>query len=294
MKFSSDKIVLGTAQFGMPYGVANKAGVVPFNEAEKILDAAFLSGVRILDTAVSYGDSEKVLGEIGINRWIIISKLPSVPNSCNDVTGWVRRQVEDSLTRLKVEKLHGFLLHNTSDLMGPHALNIVQALNKLKNDGLVDKIGVSVYKPSEIEKSKLILRLDIVQAPLNLIDQRLVRSGILPKLVLDDTEVYIRSIFLQGLLLMDPLSRPPYFLKWKSLWEKWDRWIKKSGANAIDVCLAYCQNQSNIGKIVLGVDSVLQLKGILESLSRPVENIPDFMYLDDPMLIEPFNWNYMK
>ena len=93
---------------------------------------------------------------------------------------------------------------------------------------------------------------------------------------------------------MGPSSRPPYFSKWKSLWEKWDGWIEKSGANPIDVCLAYCLNQSNIGKIVLGVDSVIHLEGILGSLSRPVENIPDFMYLDDPMLIEPFNWSYSE
>lgn len=292
MGFSSARIVLGTAQFGLPYGVANKAGVVPFNEVEKILDVAFLSGIKTLDTAISYGNSEKVLGQIGVNRWIIISKLPSVPDSCKDISGWIRRQVEGSLSRLRVESLHGLLLHNASDLMGPQALNIVQALNELKNAGLVNKIGVSVYRPSEIKLSKLKLQVEMVQAPLNLIDQRLVRSGILSELALDNVEVYIRSIFLQGLLLMSPSSRPPYFSKWRALLEKWDEWIEKSGAHAIDVCLAYCLNQSNIGKIVLGVDSVFQLEDILESLSRPVEKIPDFMYSDDPMLIEPFNWSY--
>lgn len=291
MNLSPKKIALGTVQFGVPYGIANTTGLVPVSEVEKILELSLSFGIEVLDTAINYGRSETILGQIGVERWKIISKLPSIPEGCVDILGWVRMEVEQSLLRLRVSMLHGLLLHNPSDLVGTNSSSLISALMNLKSAGLVEKIGISVYRPNEIEAAKVVSSLDIVQAPLNLIDQRLVRSGWLDKLANDGTDIYVRSAFLQGLLLMDPASRPPYFSRWNDLLGRWDNWLSVNKMSAIDACLAYCFQFPGIQNVILGIDSVSQMQGILESLNHHKSKFPDFMFLDDPMLIEPFNWS---
>ncbi len=291
MNLSVRKIALGTVQFGVPYGIANKNGQVPASEVEKILEFSLDSGIEVLDTAISYGSSETVLGQIGVGRWKIISKLPSIPRDPVDILGWVRMQVEQSLLRLRVARLHGLLLHNPADIFGANGSALISALRALQSSGLVEKVGISAYRPTDIESARAVSSLDIVQAPLNLIDQRLVRSGWLDKLANDGTDIYVRSAFLQGLLLMNPASRPVYFSKWNDLLGRWDNWLRVNKISAIDACLAYCFKFPGIQNVILGVDSVSQMQGILESLNHNASKFPDFMFLDDPLLIEPFNWS---
>ena len=133
------KIGLGTVQFGLNYGVSNTHGRVPISGVKDILDIAYKAGMDTLDTAIGYGDSEEVLGKTGVKSWRVISKLPSIPNGCNDISGWIDKQVQDSLARLDLNCLDGILMHDPNDLNGSNGKLIIKRLLSLKEENLVKK-----------------------------------------------------------------------------------------------------------------------------------------------------------
>ena len=122
------KLALGTVQFGMNYGVANSIGQVIETEAEAILKQASFLGIDMLDTAVSYGKSEEVLGRFAQTGQNIVTKLPAVPESERDVKNWLIGQFEESLVRLRASKIYGLLLHRSDQLLGPKGAEIFGAL----------------------------------------------------------------------------------------------------------------------------------------------------------------------
>ena len=148
------RLALGTVQFGLPYGVANKSGQVSQNEAKSMLRIASENGIDTLDTAIAYGESEECLGCVGVKNFKMVTKLPSIPDGCLDISVWIHEQVTSSLSRLGVEKLYGFLLHKPEDLLGTDGPELYRALDSLKEKGLVKKIGVSIYSPNELEALK--------------------------------------------------------------------------------------------------------------------------------------------
>lgn len=146
------KLALGTAQLGLNYGIANRQGQVSVDEAEEaILRHAQSSGMDTLDTAMAYGDSEQRLGVIGVAGWHVVSKLPAIPDACPDVFRWVATSVQESLQRLQVTSLYGLLLHRPEQLLARDGERLYLALQQLKDDGVVGKIGVSIYDPSELD-----------------------------------------------------------------------------------------------------------------------------------------------
>ena len=111
------KIELGTVQFGIPYGIANSKGQVEKKEAKNILDYAKSSGINSIDTAIAYGTSEKCLGEIGLDGFQVITKLPEIPHNYGNLKSWVLKHIKNSLSTLSVESLSGLLLHRPSQLL---------------------------------------------------------------------------------------------------------------------------------------------------------------------------------
>ncbi len=245
----------------------------------------------MLDTAIGYGDSEVCLGEVGAHSFDIVTKLPVVSEDCVDVGGWVIEQVMASCNRLKVDKVYGLLLHRPADLFGSNGKKLINALQNLKQDGLVQKVGVSIYSPRELDSICKLFRPDIVQAPFNLVDRRLYTSRWLHRLKQQGVEIHIRSIFLQGLLLMDKNAIPPKFFRWNKLWEIWHSWLVNHDESALRLCLGFPLSFSEIDRILVGVDSVAQLKQIVDSSRSSFPT--DFPYLqsDDNKLINPSNWN---
>ncbi len=288
------KIALGTVQFGLDYGVANKVGQVDLYEAERILWLAEENGFDVLDTAVAYGTSEEVLGKAGVDGFRIVTKLPTLSADQSNIARWVRDQVEASLRRLGQKKLYGLLLHRTQDLLGSKGTQLIQALADLKNDGVVQKIGVSIYSPDELEVICNKIKIDLVQAPLNVVDRRLESSGWLDRLKDDGVEVHTRSAFLQGLLLMERIKIPQKFSRWSSLWDQWHEHLKKSGTSALAASLAYPISLERVDRVIVGVDSAAQLGEILLAAQNQA-NVFDtsFMRSTDLDLINPFNWNYL-
>lgn len=285
------RLALGTVQFGLSYGVANQGGQVGREEAAAILEHARAAGVDTLDTAVAYGDSEQRLGEIGIEQWQVISKLPAIPDSCVDIADWVHQSVLDSMKRLRIPKLHGLLLHRPQQLLGPQGDALYRALVELKAEGKVDGIGVSIYGPEELDALLPRYPLDVVQAPFNILDRRMATSGWLAKLRRSGTEVHVRSAFLQGLLLMDQTSRPKYFRRWQDFWELWDRWLAAQELSPLRACIGFALSQPEVSRVVVGVDSLRQLKEILAVAEALAIMPPDTLMSDDGDLINPSRWS---
>jgi len=176
------KLALGTAQFGLDYGISNKTGQVRDSEAIGIINIARKMGLTTIDTAMAYGESESRLALIGVEEFEIITKLPEFPDRDFPVRDWVESQINGSITRLRVDHLHGVLLHRPQQVLGSYGNEIVKALENLKELGKIRQIGVSIYSPNELEAIMNIIKIDIVQAPMNILDQRLARSGWLEKL----------------------------------------------------------------------------------------------------------------
>jgi aryl-alcohol dehydrogenase-like predicted oxidoreductase len=160
--------------------------------------------------------------------------LPYIPDNVTDVERWISQHVDASLHRLKISNLYGILLHRSHHFIDE---SVREALVSLKESGKVQKIGVSIYSPSELEVIPVIGTLGIVQAPLNLVDRRLVTSGWLKRLTDNGIEVHTRSAFLQGLLVMPQKSIPNEFSAWNSIWVKWYDWLDKMNISAVQACI---------------------------------------------------------
>ena len=284
------RLALGTVQFGLPYGISNHDGQVTRLVAKTMLRLAASKGIDTLDTAIAYGDSETCLGEVGAQEFRLVTKLPAAPDSCDDITGWINDQVSMSLGRLGVSSVYGLLLHRSEQLLGPDGQLIFQALQNLKESGLVQKIGVSIYTPSELDTLIPQYRFDLVQAPFNLIDRRLFTSGWLKRLKQDGTEIHTRSAFLQGLLLMPRSAIPSKFAPWNELWDKWHNWLAYRSVTAVQACLAYPLDFSEVDRVVVGAVSKSQLEQLISAaLSVVSDDLPD-LCCDDENLINPSRW----
>ena len=284
------KLALGTVQFGLDYGIGNQRGQVSQDEAASILDYAKAHGIGTLDTAISYGSSEQRLGEIGVTGWQVISKLPALPEHCQDVEAWVRSQVQASLERLRITRLRGLLLHRPEQLLGKHGERIYQALLALKLQGLVEKIGVSIYDPAELDPLAQRFQLDLVQAPFNVLDRRLITSGWMDRLARMNIELHARSAFLQGLLLMPQTKRPEEFNRWQPIWQRWEQWLAEAGLTPLQACLRDALGQTGIARVIVGVDSLVQLVEILQAAEGPAPELPQALHSNDLELIDPSRW----
>lgn len=287
------RLALGTAQFGLRYGIANQVGQVTRSSAKAMLQLATANGIDVLDTAIAYGESETCLGELGTKGFKLVTKLPAVPDGCTDVNGWIQEQAASSLTRLGVSEVYGLLLHRPQQLLGAEGKTLYQILQGLKEAGWVQKVGVSIYAPSELEALTQRYRFDLVQAPFNLVDRRLHASGWLQKLKDGGVEIHTRSAFLQGLLLMSRDSIPKKFSPWADLWVKWHAWLSHHAVSAVHACLAFPLSFPEIDRVVVGADSVSQLKQIISAATSVASiDLPD-LHCDAENLINPALWNQL-
>lgn len=287
-----DRIALGTAQFGMHYGIANKKGQVPVEEAALMVAYASACGISVIDTAIAYGESEACLGQVGVNQFAIVTKLPGVPDNIDisDAADWVRNQVKASINRLRVPRLSGLLIHKPGQLFGPYSTQIKIALFEMQEQGFIEKLGVSIYKPDELEAIGQIFPFEIVQAPFNLLDRRLETSGWLLRLKRLGIEVHFRSVFLQGLLLMPISDIPNEFLRSFNLLHYWSNWLKNNNVTALHTCLAFALSFREVNKVIVGADSLDQLKQLNEiNINELSLEFPDIAS-EDLNLIDPSNW----
>ena len=287
---SLKKLIIGTVQFGTNYGIANKHGIINKFEQKAILDFAHKKGIDMLDTAINYGDSESNLGKCGVSDFKMITKIPPIPKNVKNVSEWILQNVKNSLKRLKLESLHGILMHRSDNILD-HNGEVYRCLRSLKDSGIVKKIGVSIYSPNELERIITNTPVDIVQAPINLIDRRLQITGWLKILKKKKIEIHARSIFLQGLLLMKKKKMPKKFLRWENLWRKWYSWQDKhSNIDPLHVCIGFVNSLTDVDRIIVGVNSYSQFRDIVEVKKNPKKiNYPNIS-CNEEKLLYPYNW----
>jgi aryl-alcohol dehydrogenase-like predicted oxidoreductase/RimJ/RimL family protein N-acetyltransferase len=282
-------IALGTAQFGMHYGIANRHGQPGINDIREILAVARDGGIRTIDTAMLYGDSELRLGEAGVRDFDIVTKLGPVPLDVTNVSEWVKGEVDRSRKRLGVDRLHGLLLHRPGQLLEERGNQLADALQTLRADGITRSIGVSVYDPSELESLQQLGVVDLVQAPFNAVDRRMIPH--LVKLKAGGTEVHTRSAFLQGLLLLRGPARPAAFSRWNSLWSLYESWLDQMRLTPLEANLGYVLSIPDIDRVVIGVESPSQLKEIVNAAMGSPVSPPPGLQSHDAELINPSLWS---
>jgi len=274
MKLSKNKLVLGTAQLGMKYGLNNTAGQPTEKEAFSILDAALESDITIFDTAYAYGTAEDVLG-----KWIkerslagrigIISKMkPHVINDYSDGTmasEMVRTEIEKSLTRLHLNSLDGYLFHSPHYIYLKH---MIEGMQKAKDSGLVKHIGVSIYDEAEALQAAE-LGVDYIQVPYNVFDTRLDRTNFFEIAKKNKVTVFARSPFLQGLLLMQSNKLPKHLTHLGSHLQQFIDIISQYQLSPVEAALYFADNMCQADYIVFGVETRKQLEEDIRIMNSP-------------------------
>ena len=284
-------IAIGTANFGMQYGVANSHGKLSKNSVAEILGLAKSLGVTCLDTANAYGESQKVLGEIGVRDWRIVSKISGIPTGCIDVPAYVRAQILQILNSLKVSEIDSVLVHNAKDLTGDFGCQVYEEIQKAQSKGQVRKIGVSIYDPNDLDLITSRFKLDLVQAPINVFDNRMRDSGWLDRLVSTGTEVHARSVFLQGILLSTEAQNNSFFKPWKSTFEKWNSFCEATGNAPLTNCIKHVNSYDRVSHAIVGIDSAQNLSEVFDAFSKPVHRVAEINFGIDPNLINPACWS---
>ncbi len=283
-----EKIIIGTAQFGMNYGVSNTTGIPNQTELQNIINYCLENNINYLDTAPTYGNSEKTLGKIGVKNFKIITKIqvnkkPDLPSLLSSL--------KDSCKKLNVNRLEGLLLH--SYISSKNDDQFFSLLEEIKNTKLVNKIGVSIYNAEDMIKIHNKFSVDIFQIPLNILNRGAFLEEELSHVRSSGAEIHIRSIFLQGLLLMDKNVRPSYFKKWENLFNEWDLWLEEQGLSSLEACLSFALHSKNVDKVLIGIDSLKQLKEIVKKFNTLKKiNLPKEFISQDKNLINPAYWKF--
>ena len=277
------KIALGTVQFGLDYGITNHSGQVTKDEVKNILDYAKYKDIDTLDTAARYGNSEQVLGEIGVNNYRIITKTTPLKNGVDGVI----KGFHQSLDNLNVGQVDGLLIHNIDDVKDRRFGDLFHKLNELKEEGLINKIGFSTYTPDQVDFLLENFDFDLIQVPFNIFDTRLIEGGQLQSLKKRNIEIHARSIFLQGVLLdFDNLSS--YFSRWKKQFDEYQGTVEKSGLSLLEYALNFTLNVQEIDEILVGVNSEDQLREIVSSVKG--QGDLSAYPICDKNLLNPSNW----
>lgn len=285
----ANKVALGTAQFGMNYGINNLRGKIPRDEVFDILNLALKSGVNTLDTAYSYGESETLIGEfIAENKkdFHIISKLPKCELS------EVENILNSSLLKLNIDAFYGYMIHNFQYyIKNPDIWNILETL---KSNGKIEKIGISLYYPYELEYLiKNGIKMDLIQVPYSIFDQRF--EQYFSKLKNSDVEIHVRSVFLQGLVFKNPDELLGHFEKIKEKIIYLNSISTKLNVPIAALCINFAILNEFVDKVVVGVDSADNLHDIVSSSKYHIK-VNDVLYElsnfkeNDENIILPVNW----
>ena len=284
------KLVLGTAQFGSNYGITNKNGKLSAVEARQLLGFCEQNKIQLIDTAPVYGRSETILGQYNGKYFKFITKIPTLDNKNSATSEFIFSSINRSLTDLRVSKLYAVLIHNPKDLIKNQSDEIYQTLKKLKQKGLVEKIGVSVYNIAELAVIHKKYELDIVQLPFSIFDQSFFRTGWLEILSKSSVEIHIRSIFLQGLLLDNIKNFGPKFSKWDAAFSRYEDWLKMNKISPLEACVRTVLSIQEIDFIVIGVENVTQLAQIFYFSYQSPINMPEPFFDYDEKILNPSKW----
>ncbi len=286
------KLCLGTAQFGSNYGVANDSGKISRDEAFEILDYAHDSGIRYIDTASSYGESEEIVGDFMVKskkEFNVISKFPPLDTDSRLKIDCCCKQ---TLSSLKQSNIYGYLAHKLENVSSDKGL--WQEMKDIKENGLAHKIGLSIYRAREMQwVLSNSVGVDILQVPYNIFDQRF--DKYFSDLKQMNIEIFARSIFLQGLFFLKADSINKDFKAAKYMMEKLRRISSDHNIPVHAICLCFAMANPLLDRIIIGVDTLEHLKQNLDSIIYfdKIKNLYELLIslkLDSEEIILPFNW----
>jgi aryl-alcohol dehydrogenase-like predicted oxidoreductase len=277
-----EKLGLGTVQFGQPYGISNTHGQVSPKEAAAILARAGNAGIRLLDTAANYGEAEAVLAALDTPGFRIVSKTLGLKHGLNQVIARARQ----SATTLQADTL---LVHAAADLLGPDGDALWASLRRLRDDGVVRKIGISVYVADHPAVLAARFRPDVMQLPFSLLDQRLLINGTLARLRDLGVEIHARSLFLQGLLFLDEMPEKlrhanPHLNRVRAR-------LHGAGTTPLAAALGFVLSRPEIAFGLVGVTSAAELNEIIDAAKRPLPALDWAAFaFNDEVTLTPSLW----
>lgn len=288
------KLILGTVQFGLDYGINNSQGKPSFKTICNILDIAFDNKVKYLDTAEAYGDSQEVIGEYhgnSQNRFKIITKFSS---SRKDLDNGIIKRVKQNVAILNVDALYAYMFHSLQDFKTYHGL-MKNEIMELKKIGLIEKFGVSIYTNEEFEEVISNDQVDLIQIPFNLLDNMTLRGELIKRGKDHGKIIHTRSAFLQGLFFRNPKDDDKIVNVFKESLVTLNEIAEQEKMNIASLALNYCLQQDLIDNVLIGVDSLNQMQQNLmitgQKLSNGAIRKINEIKVDDPNFLNPSTWN---
>jgi len=297
MRNLTSHLVLGTAQLGMKYGIANKTGKPDLATARDIVSAAWEGGIRYFDTAQAYGESECVLGEVlsdlGIGNEAHIITKPSP-----DIDHRNKKKLEDALSQslenLKCDHVYGLTLHR-ENLLDLFEKGLADTLETFLGKGLVENIGVSLYTPIMAKTALEISIISMIQVPANICDHRFYEADIFNLAKKKSATMFIRSVFLQGLLLMDIRKIPKVMQFATPVIDKVEQLSLEFNLTRQELALSYVRQKYPLAFVIVGAETKQQLVSNLaawksDKLSSLTTRIDDIFAEIDERIINPTLW----
>ena len=265
------QLILGTANACSKYSI-NQHKKVDKNNLIQILKFANKNKIKTFDTAPKYKNAEKILGNLNFSKVNIITKISSVSNK--DLKVNILKEVLKSKKKLKVKKLYCLLIHDIKFFKKKNSKEIAQIISEIKKNGIVKKIGFSVYDPKDIDFILKYIKPDLVQIPLSLFDRRFIVTKKIKKLHSLGIEIHVRSIFMKGLLLASDNKILRKFPRFEFFLKKFDKWCNKNRITKLQAAINFIKTVKNIDGVVIGVDSVDQLKNIIYAFKNSSKKYP--------------------
>lgn len=294
-------LCLGTAQLGMQYGINNKVGKLRREEVFDILNTAINAGICMIDTASIYGEAEELLGQYLSEHKDTCRDIRIITKQCetingktfDQIEGEIRKELEQSLQRLQCDSLDGYLLHLYREIDNKDTMAVLQ---KLKEEGIVKNVGVSVYDVDEAEIALESGNVDYLQMPCSVFDQRGLTSGVFEKAKEKGVTVFTRSAFLQGLLMMKIEEVPSGLREIIPYLEKFEELLQKYKIEKRHAVIKFILDEVSIDYMVFGVEKRRQLEEIIKEMkAKPlnekfVKEIKENFCNMSSKLILPIHW----
>ena len=291
------RVVMGAAALAQPYGIANPQSSLSPAETDDLLTAAWSRGIRFIDTASAYGEAEIRIGKWSNrtgNHFRTIGKLPTmrdIPNA--EIRSTVQTHIEATCRSMRIERLEGYLIHDPDDFARPH---VREALEEFQETGKFGYFGLSIYKPDEAITALTFSDVGAFQIPINIFDNRLTESGLSKKCENNDILLFLRSVFLQGLIFRNPNTLPDFFRPILPKLHGFRSLSKEAGVSLSHLALAYVLQTVRTAKVIVGcrnVSHIEELSDIIEAAPVNNEMINRMRVLGSEMdaeMIDPRLW----
>ena len=278
------KVILGVTQFGLNYGILNQHNSNKKKKLKQILNFSKKKGINSIYSSKYYGNANKFLATENLNYFKLYIKFKSQDLLKKNFL----EDFEKMKKKLKKNNLI-LMLDRFENLKNRERLKIYNILLDLKKDKKINRFGYSIYSFKNLKKICHEFKPNILQCPYNVIDRRLEEKKLLQFLKINKIEIHVRSIFLQGLLILHYSKHPRKFLNWKKIFKKFDDQIQHYKISNLDWCLNFIEKNKYINKILLGVDNIDQLREICSFKNNEKIKFPK-MYVKDEKLINPSKW----